>query len=220
MKRVGPGESHGIVIGLTCAFDALVDFSILTVHFAKKYATRVCVMAWCSVINDAVRSVWCLRVRRICVQQRALRGRPSAPLHGWMRHHHLQLVIHGAHQRADLLDQVTLSTPNRAESQLRSRLLACRLHSEARRVRPYRMPAHPQRTVRPRARHACGVGRCGCLEECSHSRTISPLNRSGIVRLCLVSLSWFTGSCRPHCDVLDAVDIRDGGNCPVASTCP
>jgi hypothetical protein len=85
----------------------------------------------------------------------ALRGRPSVPLHGWMRHHHLQLVIHGAHQRADLLDQVTLSTPNRAESQLRSRLLACRLHSEARRVRPHRVPAHPWWTVRLRARHAC-----------------------------------------------------------------
>ena len=72
MKRVGQGESHGIVIGLTCAFDALVDFSILTVHFAKKYATCVCVMSACSVINDAVRRVCCLRVLRICVRRRKI----------------------------------------------------------------------------------------------------------------------------------------------------
>jgi hypothetical protein len=147
----------------------------------------------------------------------ALRGRPSVPLHGWMRHHHLQLVIHGAHQRADLLDQVTLSAPNRAESQLRSRLLACRLHSEARRVRPHRVPAHPWWTVRLRSRHACVRSRevrlSGGVQPQPNDQPSEPIWHCA-------SLSWFIGSCRLHCDVHDAVDMRDGGNCPVASTCP
>jgi hypothetical protein len=92
-------------------------------------------------------------------------------------------VVHGAHQRADLYDEVTLSAPELAEFHLRPCCLACFAHRVSIRVPRVEAPGGLGRSGR-RVGGASAVRRHGCLEEHSHGHTIGELKRSGIVRPC------------------------------------
>lgn len=135
----------------------------------------------------------------------------------------VQPDIHGAHQRTHLLDEVTLSAPYRAESQLRPYRFACSPHRAGQRVRPHGMTARPwmtmTMTMRMRLRSARSREARSCGGELPKRNDWRNEWRSDLVWQGAAQ-SWFGGSCRHHRDVLSAVGMVDGGNCPVASVIP